>query len=108
MTRHLGCRTQIGRLTSTPARDRFPYKKIRAAHAKEKQQIRKTCNYPNRLNLLFLTGAAAQRSKNFNDFRVFLGVSRFGQDRSVRAVKLSLHGRGGASRLHPALPVAAI
>jgi hypothetical protein len=27
-------------------------KKIRAAHAKEKQQIRETCNRPNRLNLL--------------------------------------------------------
>src|SRR5436305_12149816 len=37
-------------------------KRIRAAHA-EKQQIRKTCNRPNRLNLFVLTaGGAAVRS----------------------------------------------
>ncbi|PYL83324.1 MAG: hypothetical protein DMF23_09845 [Verrucomicrobia bacterium] len=32
-----------------------PQKKIRAAHAKEKQQIQSTCGYPNRLNLTPLT-----------------------------------------------------
>src|SRR5438477_8786038 len=32
-----------------------PKKKIRAAHAKEKQQIQSTCGYPNRLNLTPLT-----------------------------------------------------
>jgi hypothetical protein len=39
-----------------------PYKKIRAAHAKEKQQIQKTCNRPNRLNLLIWTLQGGWRS----------------------------------------------
>jgi hypothetical protein len=38
-------------------------KKIRAAHAKEKQQIRETCNRPNRLNLLTSTATGVGRSK---------------------------------------------
>src|SRR5207248_5941130 len=37
-------------------------KKIRAAHAKEKQQIQETCNYPNRLNLLIWTVLGGRRS----------------------------------------------
>src|SRR5438552_7744598 len=39
-------------------------KRIRAAHA-EKQQIRKTCNRPNRLNLSVLTAEWGRRSKFF-------------------------------------------
>src|SRR5437764_11868571 len=39
-------------------------KRIRAAHA-EKQQIRKTCNRPNRLNLFVLTAERGRRSKFF-------------------------------------------
>jgi hypothetical protein len=46
----------------------FPKKKIRAAHAKEKQQIQSTCGYPNRLNLPYLT---AGFSGPFENSRVF-------------------------------------
>lgn len=38
-------------------------KKTRAAHAKEKQQIQSTCDYPNRLNLPYLTAGFQGRSK---------------------------------------------
>src|SRR5205823_6344434 len=44
-------------------------KKIRAAHAKEKQQIQSTCGYPNRLNLPHLT---AGFSGPFENSRVFM------------------------------------
>ena len=37
-------------------------KKIRAAHAKEKQQTPETCNHPNRLNLLIWTPELGPRS----------------------------------------------
>ena len=47
----------------------MPKKRIRAAHA-EKQQIRKTCNYPNRLNLTDLTDWGARRSKYFQKFYI--------------------------------------
>src|SRR5207245_7910525 len=46
-----------------------PQKKIRAAHAKEKQQIQSTCDYPNRLNLTHLT---AGFSGPFENSRVFM------------------------------------
>jgi len=45
----------VGRLTCESGARVVPEictKKIRAAHAKEKQQIQETCNRPNRLNLL--------------------------------------------------------
>jgi len=60
-----------GRLLATQSVDRGK-KKIRAAHAKEKQQIRNTCRRPNRLNLLSLTCGVALRSKNLHNFRRFL------------------------------------
>src|SRR5439155_14162659 len=44
-------------------------KKIRAAHAKEKQQIQETCNRPNRLNLLIWTAAGDWRSNYLRFFR---------------------------------------
>jgi hypothetical protein len=47
----------------------MPKKRIRAAHA-EKQQIRKTCNYPNRLNLTDLTDWGVRRSKYFQKFYI--------------------------------------
>jgi hypothetical protein len=47
----------------------FEQKKIRAAHAKEKQQIRKTCNRPNRLNLLTWTVGSVWRSNFLRFFR---------------------------------------
>src|SRR5256885_3198151 len=45
-------------------------KKIRAAHAKEKQQIQETCNYPNRLNLLNWTAPGSGRSNYLRFFRI--------------------------------------
>src|SRR2546423_8797159 len=44
-------------------------KKIRAAHAKEKQQIQETCNYPNRLNLFNWTALGGGRSNYLRFFR---------------------------------------
>ncbi|PYL93435.1 MAG: hypothetical protein DME28_09030 [Verrucomicrobia bacterium] len=44
-------------------------KKIRAAHAKEKQQIQETCNRPNRLNLLIWTAPSGWRSNYLRFFR---------------------------------------
>jgi len=44
-------------------------KKIRAAHAKEKQQIQETCNHPNRLNLLNWTAPGGWRSNYLRFFR---------------------------------------
>src|SRR5438270_11747202 len=43
-------------------------KKIRAAHAKDKQQIQSTCGYPNRLNLPQLTAAFSGPFENFSGF----------------------------------------
>jgi hypothetical protein len=43
-------------------------KKIRAAHAKEKQQTPETCNHPNRLNLLIWTPELGPRSNFYEKF----------------------------------------
>jgi len=48
--------------------DGFGGKKIRAAHAKEKQQIQQTCHHPNRLNLLNSTMTGGCRSKLLGKF----------------------------------------
>src|SRR6266404_4995463 len=53
---------------ATPQLAATSEKKIRAAHAKEKQQIRKTCNRPNRLNLLIWTAGSVRRSNLFTIF----------------------------------------
>src|SRR2546430_6455295 len=51
-----------GRAAIAQFRASSAQKKDWAAHAKEKQQIQKTCNYPNRLNLLNWTAPSGWRS----------------------------------------------
>jgi hypothetical protein len=57
-----------GRVATPQFAPVFEKKKIRAAHAKEKQQIRETCNRPNRLNLLTWTAGTVWRSNLFTIF----------------------------------------
>src|SRR3982074_708270 len=66
-----GLPTKIHRFVVCEVRGRAK-KRIRAAHA-EKQQIRKTCNRPNRLNLFDLTAGAGRRSKFFWENARFVG-----------------------------------
>src|SRR5437764_12523738 len=58
-----------GRAATLQFRALSAQKKIRAAHAKEKQQIQETCNYPNRLNLLNWTAPGGCRSNYLRFFR---------------------------------------
>src|ERR1700719_3914898 len=59
----------VGRAATPQLRASSAQKKIRAAHAKEKQQIQETCNYPNRLNLLNWTAPGGCRSNYLRFFR---------------------------------------
>src|ERR1700736_4774856 len=59
----------VGRAATPQFRASSAKKKIRAAHAKEKQQIQETCNRPNRLNLLNWTASACCRSNYLRFFR---------------------------------------
>src|SRR5207247_9899083 len=59
-----------GRAATPQLRALSAQKKIRAAHAKEKQQIQETCNRPNRLNLLSWTVPGGCRSNYLRFFRV--------------------------------------
>src|SRR6266568_6010844 len=58
-----------GRAATPQFRALSAQKKIRAAHAKEKQQILETCNHPNRLNLLNWTADRGWRSNYLRFFR---------------------------------------
>src|SRR4029077_14883479 len=59
-----------GRPATPQLRAAFEKKKIRAAHAKEKQQIRETCNRSNRLNVLTWTAGGVWRSNFLRFFRI--------------------------------------
>src|SRR5438309_7902572 len=66
----------VGRAATSQLRALRRKKKIRAAHAKEKQQIQETCNRPNRLNLLIWTASGGWRSNYLRFFRTGQGQLR--------------------------------
>src|SRR5438309_1982141 len=77
-------------------------KKIRAAHAKEKQQIPETCDHPNRLNLLIWTPGLGPRSNFLRKIRTRTVDVVLGQHGAVVNCTSTLRSPGGP-RLQPQL-----